>query len=251
MRIPALEVSYHAHDRLRCADVALKTLLRMEAADILRLKSEFRAIADIAHPNLVTLYELISAQGRWFFTMELVSGVSFTRYVRELAAPGSPAHVPERASPAAVTTSQANLHGRAPSPRAGDAAPTASSGEPASQPKVDVARLYQALEQLVHAVEALHGAGKLHLDLKPSNVLVDQSGRVVVLDFGIARDTGARRTALATAGAGSSCSSAMRSRTRAAAPTPPAPTSARRTPRETPRRPLSSSTASASRPSSS
>ncbi|WP_437744236.1 AAA family ATPase [Sorangium sp. So ce1504] len=194
-------VVYHAHDRLRCADVALKTLLRMEAADILRLKSEFRAIADIAHPNLVTLYELISAQGRWFFTMELVSGVNFTRYVRggEAAAPGSPAHVPERTSPAAATTCQVNLHGRAPSPRADGAAPTASGGEPASQPKVDVARLCQALEQLVHAVEALHGAGKLHLDLKPSNVLVDQSGRVVVLDFGIARDTGARRTALATA----------------------------------------------------
>jgi eukaryotic-like serine/threonine-protein kinase len=61
-----------------------------------------------------------------------------------------------------------------------------------------MARLCQALEQLVHAVATLHTAGKLHLDLKPSNVLVDQSGRVVVLDFGIARDTGAYKEATAT-----------------------------------------------------
>src|SRR4029077_13665730 len=39
--------------------------------------------------------------------------------------------------------------------------------------------------QLSEGVCALHQAGKLHCDLKPSNVLVERTGRVVILDFGL------------------------------------------------------------------
>jgi tetratricopeptide (TPR) repeat protein len=38
----------------------------------------------------------------------------------------------------------------------------------------------------------LHGAGKVHRDVKPSNVLVTPEGRVVLLDFGVAADLRAR-----------------------------------------------------------
>ena len=76
-------VVYEVHDRVRDEIVALKTLRRTSAAAVYRLKREFRSLADVAHPNLVCLYELFVDEERCFFTMELVRGVSFVAYARE------------------------------------------------------------------------------------------------------------------------------------------------------------------------
>ena len=81
-------VVYEVHDRVRNELVALKTLLRARAADIYRLKREFRSLADVAHPNLVSLYELIVEGADCFFTMELVHGVNVVEYVRGSEATG-------------------------------------------------------------------------------------------------------------------------------------------------------------------
>jgi serine/threonine protein kinase len=75
-------IVYEAHDGVRDEVVALKTLLRTGAADLYRLKREFRSLADVTHPNLVCLYELFVEGDRCFFTMELVDGVSFVEYAR-------------------------------------------------------------------------------------------------------------------------------------------------------------------------
>ena len=74
-------IVYRAFDHQRGIEVALKHLRLMDADSVARLKQEFRALADVAHPNLVPLYDLVSAGGAWFFTMELVAGVDFDVHV--------------------------------------------------------------------------------------------------------------------------------------------------------------------------
>ncbi len=149
----AMGVVYSAFDRERQESVALKLLHTGNASALYRFKKEFRTLADVAHPNLVNLYELIAEDDQWFFTMEIVEGRSFFEYVR----------------PVAERDGQLPDDGQAES-------------------SLDLHRLRQALCQLTTGVQALHDAGKLHRDLKPPNVMVTDEGRVVILDFGLATE---------------------------------------------------------------
>ncbi len=78
-------VVHEALDRERDEVVALKTLRWTDPSAIYRLKREFRTLADIVHPNLVVLYELFGETGQWYFTMELVKGCEFLKFVRPAA----------------------------------------------------------------------------------------------------------------------------------------------------------------------
>jgi serine/threonine protein kinase len=153
--------------------VALKLLRRFDGDAIYRFKREFRALADVVHPNLVQLYELVSTGEQWFFTMELVEGVDFLRFVRGEGRAESSLGSDEPTAPTAMTRA---ARARVPSPLGA----------------ANVERLRHALPGLAEGVRALHRAGHLHRDLKPSNVRVRPDGRVTVLDFGVITELAGR-----------------------------------------------------------
>jgi eukaryotic-like serine/threonine-protein kinase len=46
------------------------------------------------------------------------------------------------------------------------------------------------IEQICRALDAAHAEGVIHRDLKPQNIMRDKHGRMVVMDFGLARSLG-------------------------------------------------------------
>jgi serine/threonine protein kinase/tetratricopeptide (TPR) repeat protein len=62
--------------------VALKTLPMVDGEALHRFKREFRALADVSHPNLIGLHTLEVDGLQWFFTMDLLPGVDFLSHVR-------------------------------------------------------------------------------------------------------------------------------------------------------------------------
>lgn len=75
--------------------------------------------------------------------------------------------------------------------------PEASLDEVIDRGPLDSKQVWHLLGDLLTALQAAHQASILHLDIKPSNVLIDGKGGYVLTDFGISQASRVRDTNLA------------------------------------------------------
>lgn len=81
----AMGVVYRAVDRILEREVALKELplaLATDAGFAERFRQEARTLAQLSHPGIVQIYDLIEDQGRLFLAMELIDGGSLEEVLR-------------------------------------------------------------------------------------------------------------------------------------------------------------------------
>jgi serine/threonine protein kinase len=149
---------YAGFDRHRQRPVALQFLRDPERGSLYRFKREFRATADLVHPNLVRLFDL----------GVLPNGVSSSPWNWSTAAvcAGTPPPSPRRRPQRTVPPFRCRSH--SPMPRL---------------PASPSARWPRCSPASPMALAFLHRAGKVRRDLKPSNVMVGTDGRPRVLDF--------------------------------------------------------------------
>lgn len=179
-------VVYEAFDEERKTHVAIKRLDDMSPEALVRFKREFRALQGLHHPNLVTLGELISEGDQWYFTMDLVDGVDFLSYVRpyDRTVQNVSVTTSSGAHPFAQTMPPPAMEG-VPAPT-GRFSRSRLGGSDRPQPfSFDEVRLRSCLRQLMIALSTLHAADLVHRDIKPGNIRVTSTGRLVLLDFGL------------------------------------------------------------------
>lgn len=152
-------IVYRARQLTPERQVALK-IIRMDRLESLpleqrrqwlaRFQREAQLVAALDQPDrIVMLYEVGEWAGQPYFTMRLVAGGTLAARLKEANAGDSAAVMRQR--------------GRG---------------------QRDSARLLASVAQAVHYA---HQRGVLHRDLKPANILLDEQGRPLVSDFGLAR----------------------------------------------------------------
>ena len=142
--------------------VAVKVLPFAAAVDekqIVRFKNEAQAAAQIDHPHIVPVFAIGQERGTHYFAMQLIGGQSLADLLGELR----------------DETDSSRAEGLS--------ASTSRSAETRDH-VLAVARIGV---QAAQALDAAHEIGVVHRDVKPSNLLLDEKGKVWVTDFGVAR----------------------------------------------------------------
>jgi len=161
--------------------VALKVLAARHAASekaLERFEREVRAVARLADPNIVAIYDVGRVDGVPYFTMEYVEGRTLHDVLQDLRG--------RKRAPHALRA--ADLSDSAFAESLADHLP-----DPLRRSWMDAACFVVA--RIADALSHVHAQGVVHRDVKPKNILLARDGRVLLFDFGVARvDTEASMT---------------------------------------------------------
>lgn len=177
-----MSVVYQAVQMSLNRRVALKVLpigLAGGASAVERFHREARAAAKLRHPNIVTVYAEGAESNICYFAMEMIDGQSLDEVIAELRDARSAQTAPPAAS-ADDSKAPADVEagGRPPAPC------VLRDCKSEAEYFNTVARL---ISGVADALNYAHTEGIVHRDVKPSNLMVARDGRLVLLDFGIAR----------------------------------------------------------------
>ena len=150
-------VVYRAHQAGLERDVAVKILPKIRTGDevaLERFRREAKAASNLNHPNVVPILSVGESHGMAWYAMALIEGQDLGSFIQKL--------------------------------KSGDPRAKAVFGEFGT---VDYFRnLAAAFAQVCDAVHYAHQSGVIHRDIKPANILLDPNGKLLLTDFGLAKD---------------------------------------------------------------
>jgi hypothetical protein len=123
---------------------------------------EARTMAKLSHPNIVMVHDIVEFGDTVAIAMEYIDGLSLAAVLHTL---------PEHASDEDMIVLRTCLG-------------TAGQGLETTVTRTFV----RMMAQVARAVHCVHQNGLLHLDVKPSNVLVRRDGTPLLADFGVVRE---------------------------------------------------------------
>jgi len=201
-------VIYEARQLSLNRRVALKVLpftSLLNPLQLARFENEARAAACLHHPHIVPVYGTGSDRGIHYYAMQFINGQdlsailrSLRKEKRHLSEPSTIKTTRFHSSPDHENTSEPD-HGDGFLPSQADAAQldqkSSEQTQPTAQPsplnpsgsRQDIRHIAELAKQAALALDYAHNQGVTHRDVKPSNLMIDASGKLWLTDFGLAR----------------------------------------------------------------